>query len=683
MNASPKIPQGLSLFQYCQEAGYRVLEDMRALYHHPEIARSTGREGTRYDAFLTNVNRLAIHPDSLAGAAYSGKHDRANTFFKLTDPEGCITLAKEVLDWYDTPAAAGAIPPPIWLRFLPACLKVTQNLGLVSDALPRLRWIAFNVELPQWQRKEQRVVNTANINSNRCYPCYDQDGKIELKTVRTASGQKQYVHGLSDVLFDLSSAIAQPTINAQPTSDGFPHVCWGIRLRTKALGGRDSKPFSPWIGLDLNQPTGGDLPTSIHNWHVPDFDQRFASESEPYVRALVHHWLFWADPDVRPENIKNTPSRQLRGYCETLQAFFPEGRWPDSVDFLLCPGVFWSLDPKTQGTAATIFWGFEGALGDDTANAVLAISQSLLAGITQFARAADVQASAEVQGSVRENISHELRPVQRVLSPRFAFPPNRFFEVSPRKRGPVRKDGKLGTITVAKSADDAFADMAIIPFRPAFDAGAMQLGLWLQTGWLVDLPPDIAQANTWKSVTTACWRQAARVIAVCTLGNEYPGSLQKLKDYRTSFDDIVQQFAPHITCRDPVALWPLVRTNDQAVCGMCRVLVALYLNVCIHGDSAQKVTTALSRPSDLWIDLSVGNARPTDDSATRGPQLTSAVSKAVKSLGRVGGGCWHTRNVVDAIMQSLGGPPAQWPSEGAAADTPFVVTCSFPVPKGT
>lgn len=164
MNASPKIPQGLGLFQYCQEAGYRALEDMRALYNHPTIASSTGREGTRYDAFLAQVNRLALHPEALASDARRAKHDRANTVFNLTDPD-CLDLADKILKWYDTKAASQELPPPLWLRLLPSCLRVVQNL--FPAVLPALRWIAFNVEVSQSHRKEQRVANTVNINSNR------------------------------------------------------------------------------------------------------------------------------------------------------------------------------------------------------------------------------------------------------------------------------------------------------------------------------------------------------------------------------------------------------------------------------------------------------------------------------------------------------------------------------------
>jgi hypothetical protein len=425
---------------------------------------------------------------------------------------------------------------------------------------------------------------------------------------------------------------------------------------------------------------------SIRNWSVPNFDPRFESENEPHVRALVHHWLFWADPDVRQENIENTPSRQLRAYCETLESFFPEGKWPGRGDFLLCPGVFWSLDPKSQGTAATIFWGFEGAVGDDAANAVLALSQSLLAGITQFARAADVQAGVAVQRSVRENISHELRPVQRVLSPDFALPLSQFFAVSPRKKRIASKNDKsLGTITVAKGAENTLADMAIIPFRPAFDAGAFQLGMWLQTAQLVDLPPHIAQAGTWEAVTTACWQHASRVIAVLALGSDCPSSPEKLDKYRARFLDIVTAYPPLIKASDTDALWPRLRKDGPTACGICRVLAALYLNVCLHGDAGQSVETVLRQVlqnSQKWLELSVSNKRRDGASLASPTWFAEDVKGAASALNRIGMGAWHTHNVVEAVVASLGGTQPPWPTEPATSNTPYAVTFRLPEPEG-
>src|SRR5207249_10899805 len=115
------------------------------------------------------------------------------------------------------------------------------------------------------------------------------------------------------------------------------------------------------------------------------------------VRRVTHLvFFFQAEDGIRDRNVTGVQTCAL-----PISA---------GVDALLCPGIVCPPDPAFGGTAATLFWGFEGSLSEVQARSLLLLSQILLAGIAQFPRAVEVQHQSILAGMERgaERTLHQL-----------------------------------------------------------------------------------------------------------------------------------------------------------------------------------------------------------------------------------------------------------------------------------
>lgn len=381
-NPHPSDSLPLTLMEKCQRASYAVLEDMRRLYSHRLVQES--EEGP-VNRFLKLVNRMNVREEEKVEGFTQGRllHEHL-----VIEPEhGAERLrqkAESLLEKFERREGdedEGALPPPLWLRLLPVCCALIEDSGLFDEPDSAVfRWMSFNVEVPDRDRR-QRLVQAVNLNSKK-------NERIDLPP-RTNS--------LSDLLFDLSNT----------TGPDIPYICWGIRFRSHPLATGDGHDeANNWVDINLDMDNDAAHRTGLPERvavkdavHPPD-RRRFPLNN--LTKKLFRRWAALTDTDSETK-----PSEYIRNYCGVLSNFYPEGEWPaGGVDCILSPAVFWSLDPNHRGTAALIFWGFEGQLNTRQCNFLLLMSQILLSGIGQFARIADIRETGKEAGI--SSILHQL-----------------------------------------------------------------------------------------------------------------------------------------------------------------------------------------------------------------------------------------------------------------------------------
>jgi hypothetical protein len=387
-----RIP--IKLTEKCQNTSYEILEDMRLLYNHRLV-----KGVDRVDRFLRLVNRRLLDdegdvriPKSVIPKGYSSLHEQ----FLIPEQElkSLQDKAQELLTVFEEARNRESLPPPLWLRLLPVCCAIIEESGLFpQDGSAAFRWVGFNVEVPSSEREENRITETVNINSYKTVPVL----------VPELLSDGKFCNVLSDILFDLSKA-ATPGI--------IPYTYWGIRFRSI----KSDQPQGPWLDIELDLDNDKGLPSKktgdyLSARRVTSPRPPFPKEDGQWIEELFRNWAFGRERNPSSQSL-TSKSEQLRQYCRTLQHFYPNDDWPRrGIDTLLCPAVFWSLDRKHLGTAASIFWGFEGLLDFGQCNTLQLLSQILLSGIGQFARIADIQVESKEIGSkwVEEDFGHEIR----------------------------------------------------------------------------------------------------------------------------------------------------------------------------------------------------------------------------------------------------------------------------------
>lgn len=387
----------LSLLEKCQRVSYTVLEDMRRLYNHPLVQES--EEGP-VNKFLALINRMKIRE----GEEVEGftPNDLLHEHLVIGPERGVARLrqaAESLLGKFErSGSGSDALPPPLWVRLLPVCCSLIEDSGLFDGPDSAVfRWMSFNVEVPDKERR-YRLVQAINLNSNK-----NVEGvKLGWRT-----------NSLSDLLFDLSKAIVPPDSpplrhkERDQTELNIPYICWGIRFRSHPLaagGGHGEEAINNWVDINLdldNEAAHAELPKEVS---VKDrvYPPGAPLPLERLTEKLFSRWAALSDDDPQTK-----PSEYIGNYCRVLSKFYPQGRWPArGVDSILSPAVFWSLDPSHRGTAALIFWGFEGTLNTRQCNFLLLMTQSLLSGIGQFARIADIRKTSRKYGL--SSILHQL-----------------------------------------------------------------------------------------------------------------------------------------------------------------------------------------------------------------------------------------------------------------------------------
>ncbi|PYL01695.1 MAG: hypothetical protein DME19_00830 [Verrucomicrobia bacterium] len=353
-------PEIIELLLRCQDAANEVLEDVRALWQHETVRGARDPLGE----FLESANRKNLWN----GASYERFHLSRRLELVGAEAEWLLRRKRDDSD----------LPPPFWLRALPLCCRIAGEKALFpKGGGPVLRWLAFNMDVRDHGSKE-RIEKTINLNSS--------DSPVKL--IRPCNP-------LIDVLFDY----------VKETPDAPLYSWWAIRFRT--TGPENGLP-GPWLDIRVSvnnrQGIGKEMP--LVNAVTPPAGLRSDKERGKIMEMLRQ----WADFG-KTDEIAGQSTRYIRNYCRTVERFYPNRRWPAAgVDALLCPGIVCPPDPAFGGTAATLFWGFEGSLSEVQARSLLLLSQILLAGIGQFPRVVEVQHQSILAGMERgaERTLHQL-----------------------------------------------------------------------------------------------------------------------------------------------------------------------------------------------------------------------------------------------------------------------------------
>jgi hypothetical protein len=392
MDEAAAVP--FDVLRMCQATAYLILEDMRELYAHVQEAASPNPA----DQFLNLVNRAQFAP----GLDPSGDpgDDLLHRAFLLPPcsedgDRALLGLVEDRLRAYDS--AQGCIAP-VWLRLFRAGYAAASRLGLRRpDGRAVLRWFAVNIEVPTSDRDPQsRIARTVNINSHEIR-------RVRMEKYPSRTGERVPVRPLTDILFDPTNAVAVSK-NGHVVEGHYhvPYMCWGIRFSSGRH--RDPELRVPWLAIDADLDNSQAYSQGLDagpapRLHLPGLPSAplpvpQAAMGGAYFAKLLQNWAHGDD-----DRQLGDESEAIRAYCKTIQHFYPGDRWPArGVDSLVCPAVFWSLDPQHLGAAATMLWGCDGRLTNAECWVLLQLSQMLLAGIGQFARLADISASSRWLG---------------------------------------------------------------------------------------------------------------------------------------------------------------------------------------------------------------------------------------------------------------------------------------------
>lgn len=358
MNA--QSPEIIELLLRCQDAAIEVLEDVRELWQHETVRGAKDPLGE----FLESANRKSLGN----GLSYERFHLSRRLEMVGADAESLLRRKRDDSD----------LPPPFWLRALPLCCRIAGEKALFpKGGGPVLRWLAFNMEDRDHGSKE-RIEKTINLNSS--------DSHVRL--IRPCNP-------LIDVLFDY----------VKEAPDALLHSWWAIRFRTT---GPETGLPGPWLDIrvSVNNRQGIGKAMPLVNAVTPPPGLR-SDKERGKIMELFRRWADFGKTD----KIVGQSTRYIRNYCRTVERLYPNRRWPAAgVDALLCPGLVCPPDSAFGGTAATLFWGFEGSLSEVQAKSLLLLSQILLAGIAQFPRVVELQHQSTLAGMERgaERTLHQL-----------------------------------------------------------------------------------------------------------------------------------------------------------------------------------------------------------------------------------------------------------------------------------
>jgi hypothetical protein len=360
----------LAVLEECQRAGYQVLEDMHRLYNHQIVQHSKNRQ-IEYLQLVNRKNpREGAEPSAIKG---SDIHTR----FLISDRAGLQRMREEAIALLGAYDESRLLPPPLWLRMLPVCCSIVLDGDLFAEReLPIFRWLAFNIDVPGRDKSSALSIGTVNINSNRT------KSVIELFTP---------AQNLSLVLYEYLRSPNKPQSLPYYTS-------WGIRFRTT----RNNESLGYWVDIQADvdnlQSNEGAIPRLVSaRTTAPSTPFPQSPNSVAFVRDIISQWAGQTGHEDLAHQA--TPTRELSAYCQTLQQFYPQGRWPsEGIDCLLCPSLVWSPEPKVLGAAGTIYWGFEGSLTQWQCSALLLLSQILMASTPLYINNPQIKEAARLRG---------------------------------------------------------------------------------------------------------------------------------------------------------------------------------------------------------------------------------------------------------------------------------------------
>ena len=372
----------LTLVDQCQLVSHLLFEDLRQLSCHDIVTREESSDAV----FFSLINRRKVHPkgDPPVLLAELGPNDL------ITDPdlnlwqgqEKALKRADHLISIYDQDKLA--LPPPIWLRLLPSCLRISDAL-VHSTSKAQLRFVSFALEPHSVIDRSGSYGVFVNVNSNA--------PRDSFPRIERASGLES--QSLNRFLFGSYNTLGQK-------GDILPYVSWGIRFRTNGLPTAASDTLY-WLDVHAQTSSTQDFCRSRLNPEdklsarisFPRFPGRFDNRAlEKAIEGFLRDWLFDAFP--RNERLTvplSTPSDQTFAYVALNSTSFPEGKYPSSrgMDCLICPGPFLSVKTLLWGTGMTISYGFEGEVPLEAANRLLNLTQTLMIAPTMAAQADKVR----------------------------------------------------------------------------------------------------------------------------------------------------------------------------------------------------------------------------------------------------------------------------------------------------
>ena len=376
MGKKGKKSRFLSLAQECQHTSFHVLSDLRNLHQKINALRPI----IDPNDFLSIVNRRSpiesldltdIDRDKdLFGV---GELDAKNNHKKT------LHNAREILKKYEDEE----IPPPFWLRILPACLKLANNF-ITNPTSPKLEFISIAVEEIDNKTNSDNIFATdpdksycALVNSHKNIDAINFGSyKDSGKDIGVRVFAKMFYH------LERYKSFSEYTNNSP--------IYWAIKLRSNFE--EYSKKDNNWLDIVLaNVEDTRKFPCALHEVCSPaePFDQK----DELILKKLVYEWIFGNNKDFDEKTFdetikKSMPNKQVEGYCKALaNRSSNHKKWPpNGIDTILCPAIYWAPDAESAGTAASIYWAFNGKLNHNQNTMLLLASQILLHGIGQMTK---------------------------------------------------------------------------------------------------------------------------------------------------------------------------------------------------------------------------------------------------------------------------------------------------------
>jgi hypothetical protein len=470
----------INLLLNCQKVSYQLMEDLSRLQVHPLVTNANDPT----ESFMALVNRRELVKGDPTPEADGIPRSDLILHFRLghdADHKSTMEEAKRILNIYESytvPASATRLPPPIWLRLLPACLEVTQVLGLWgADKPTKLRFMSFAMEpVKKWEKAYETFVN---INSNvprlhiREHPL--SNGRFSKSLNRALFGSF-YDDRLEDI--------------GRLTSC----VWWGIRFRTSVSNEAPREPNWLDVWVDPNQ-SGKKYRAKVR------FPEQISDNARTGLERLFRDWAFDDIPaDQRATIPLDTPSEQVSAYVTVNQEALPYGQLPESgMDCLICPGVFWSADAFHWGTGMTTVYGFEGYLEEEVSNLLLSITQQLMIAPTIYSQVIKLKDSSERAG--RYNVLHNLpKDIQAIITNinRYNERRERFLlkyadaGISPSDIPPIPSPDALGVTLMFLAAED--------PHQRRLNQLPLDLAMGLSTPWSEAFLNSFVERVVWDSV---------------------------------------------------------------------------------------------------------------------------------------------------------------------------------------
>jgi hypothetical protein len=379
----------------CHEVSFAALADMDRLWRRireiPGLDRPTAAQ-----QFLRISNRadpVALwDPDAILG-------ERSADLYGLPvirPLDAFVVAARKILESYREPHV-----PPLWLRLVDGWAALLDALGLAQN----ICGVSVSIN-----NREGSGVAGASVVPN----AYRNKSHVTQREGFNGSGATKKVATFVNTLEKPPSGI-EPLI----------FVSAGIRFASSSVHNAEHS-VGPYLQVIASQ-SGSELPNALKSVVLPE--NVGARYQDTWLAAL---WA-WMYPSVLPtdsdlaslreavasggseEWLLRHKETQLRDYCALISQFLPNQEWPQTIDSLFCPAVFWSVDPAHQGSAANCYFLFDTLLSQDQARLLLLGSQILLAGVGQFSTGhfLDAQRAGELERS-EQMLALLHRPLQEL-----------------------------------------------------------------------------------------------------------------------------------------------------------------------------------------------------------------------------------------------------------------------------